>query len=135
MRGGCNVEVFDAEWWVRHGCAQSSENLGSVWWRWIISSPELDRLFLVSNDYVLQVEGRVGEVGVPDNTTFFRQLVDPVPDRQHDERHLHGRLAHGDLRRRDRRRSIEGMLLRRPGYGRRARSFLPNHRHPEPRVC
>jgi len=77
MRGGLNVEVFDAEWWVRHGCAQASENLGSVWWRWIISSPELDRLFLVSNDYVLQVESRVGEVGVVDNTTFFRQLTIP----------------------------------------------------------
>jgi hypothetical protein len=77
MRGGYNVEVFDAEWWVRHGCAQASENLGSVWWRWIISSPELDRLFLVSNNYVLQVESRVGEVGVPDNTTFFRQLAVP----------------------------------------------------------
>ena len=77
MRGGYNVEVFDAEWWVRHGCAQSSENLGSVWWRWIVSSPELDRLFLVSNDYVLQIEGRVADVGVQDNTTFFRQLVVP----------------------------------------------------------
>src|SRR5580765_205400 len=77
MRGGYNVEVVDAEWWVRHGLGQSSEVIGSIWWRWIVSSPELDRLFLVSSNYVVQVESRVFDVGVLDNTTFFRQLVIP----------------------------------------------------------
>ena len=66
MRGGYNVEVVDAEWWVRHGCGQVSKSIGSIWWRWMISSPSQDRCFLVSNNYVVQVDQQVGEPGVPD---------------------------------------------------------------------
>jgi hypothetical protein len=77
MRGGYNVEVIDGEWWVRHGCGQASENIGSIFWRWMVSSPTEDRLFLVSDRYVVQVESRIGDIGVPDNQFFFRQLSIP----------------------------------------------------------
>ena len=66
MRGGYNVEVVDAEWWVRHGCGQASKNIGSIWWRWLISSPIAEKCFLVSNNYVVQINQQVAEPGVPD---------------------------------------------------------------------
>jgi len=86
MRGGYNVEVIDAEWWVRHGCGQVSNSIGSIWWRWMISSPIADRCLLVSNNYVIHVDEQFGEPGVPDafdlprdpaGSQFFARLTIP----------------------------------------------------------
>ena len=84
MRGGYNVQVVDAEWWVRHGLGQVSEPLGGIWWRWLVSSPIAEKCYLVSNNYVVEVIQQVAEPGVPtglapilETPTFFRMLAIP----------------------------------------------------------
>ena len=65
-----------------------TKNIGSIWWRWMISSPINEKCFLVSNNYVVQVDQQVAEPGVPDalgqislspgdQPQFFNELTIP----------------------------------------------------------